>query len=428
MGCLTFNVDKTAAVDALKVPYFRKGLVNVLNGIGKYGVTRPYKTDAPFLVVWNYTNACNLRCKHCYQRADKQTADELTTQERFEIVDQLDEISVSAIAFSGGEPLMQSDFFDVADYAYNKGMYVSIATNGTLLTTQVVNRLKRSGVKYAEISLDGATSTTHDAFRGINGAFERTLHGIKNSVESGLFTCIAVTATKYNLNEIPKIITLSKEMKVDRIIIFNFIPTGRGKEIIKLDISPVEREDLLQLLYQELTDREIQIICTAPQYSRVCMEQSLKNNKDIYSPTHFAAQGFDGKAKELLDFMGGCGAGRLYCAIQPNGLVTPCVFLPIVVGNLRDRSLKDIWDNSKIMENLRDRSRLKRRCGHCEYKNFCGGCRARAYAYYDDYLAPDPGCIKELEEPSISFLPKKTCRFESVELEKIHEEHDGITL
>jgi radical SAM protein with 4Fe4S-binding SPASM domain len=418
LGCMTFNVDKSDAVDALTVPYFRKGLLNVLNGIGKYGVTRPYKTYAPFLVVWNYTNACNLRCKHCYQHADKETSDELTTEERFKIVDQLDENDVSAIAFSGGEPLMRRDFFEVASYAHDKGMYVSLATNGTLLTNEVLKKLKKVGVEYAEISLDGATKETHDAFRGINGAFEKTVQGIKNAVKSDLFTCVAVTATKHNINEMPKIIKLGKELGVNRIIIFNFIPTGRGKEIIRFDISPVEREDLLQLLYQELTHKEMQIICTAPQFSRVCMEQSLRHKKDIYSPTHFAAQDFDGKAKELMDFLGGCGAGRLYCAIQPNGLVTPCVFLPIVVGDLRKSSLKQIWDNSKVMEDLRDRSKLQGRCGHCEYKNFCGGCRARAYGYYNNYLAPDPGCIKELEEPSTSFYPKKTCEVEEDLLNK----------
>jgi radical SAM protein with 4Fe4S-binding SPASM domain len=419
VGCMTFNLDRTAAVDALKVPYFRKGLVNVLNGIGKYGVTRPYKTSAPFLVVWNYTNACNLRCRHCYQHADKPAPDELTTEERFEVVDQLDENSVSALAFSGGEPLMRKDFFEIAQYAHDKGMYISVATNGTLLTNEVLNRLKKSGVEYAEVSLDGATKETHDFFRGVNGAFDRTVQGIKNAVKAGLFTCIAVTATKHNIDEIPKIINFGKKLGVKRVIVFNFIPTGRGKEIISVDLSPIEREDLLKFLYKELTYGGLEVICTAPQFSRVCMEQSLRNNKDIFSPTHFAAQDFGGKANELLDFLGGCGAGRLYCAIQPNGLVTPCVFMPIVVGDLRKRSLKEIWDTSKVMDDLRDRTRLKGRCGHCEYKNFCGGCRARAYGYYGDYLAPDPGCIKELEESSISFAPKKTCRFEPVEPEKI---------
>ena len=403
LGCITFNVNKGETINALKVPYFKKGLLNVLSGIGMYGVTRPYRTPAPFLVVWNYTNACNLRCKHCYQRADKPTPDELTTKERFSVIDQLDENNVSALAFSGGEPLMRRDFYDVAKYAYERGLYVSVATNGTLLSRDTVARLKKSGVSYVEISLDGATKETHESFRGVEGCFEKTIQGIKNSVEAGIFTCIATTATKHNINEVPKVIELAKKIGVKRVIIFNFIPTGRGEEIVHLDLSPTEREDLLKYLYEELAGGRIETLCTAPQYSRVCLQQSLARGKDILSPTHFAALDFHGRAKQLADFLGGCGAGRLYCAIQPNGLVTPCVFMPIVVGDLRKQSLRDIWLNSKVMNELRDRDKLEGRCGRCEYKYICGGCRARAYAYYGDYLAPDPGCIRELEEPSTQF-------------------------
>jgi len=406
IGCITFDMDEKEVVSALKVPYFRKGIINVLNGIGRYGVTRPYITPAPFLVVWNYTNACNLKCKHCYQRADKPTPDELTTEERLAIVDQLDENNVSALAFSGGEPLMRGDFYEVARYAYEKGMYISVATNGTLLTKKTIARMKRSGVKYVEISLDGATKETHESFRGVKGCFEKTLRGIRNAVEAELYTCIATTATKHNLKEIPRIIELAKRLGVRRIIIFNFIPTGKGEEIAHWDLSPTERENLMKHLYKELVSGEIEALCTAPQYSRVCLQQSRIEGKDILSPTHFAALEFHGKAKQLADFLGGCGAGRLYCAIQPNGLVTPCVFMPIVVGDLRRQSLREIWLNSKVLNDLRDRDRLKGRCSRCEYRYVCGGCRARAYAYFGDYLAPDPGCIRELEEPSTEFTSK----------------------
>ena len=414
LGCMAFNVSWEETINALKVPYFKKGLLNVLNGIGMYGVTRPYRIPAPFLVVWNYTNACNLRCKHCYQRADKPTPDELTTRERFAVVDQLDENNVSALAFSGGEPLMRKDFYKVAKYAYDKGLHVSVATNGTLLTKDVATRLKNSGVGYVEISLDGATKETHESFRGVKGCFEKALRGIRNSVEAGIYTCIATTATEHNLDEIPRIIDLAKKIGVKRVIVFNFIPTGRGEEIVHLDLSPTEREDLLKYLYEELAGGQIETLCTAPQYSRVCLQQSLARGKDLLSPTHFAALDFHGKAKHLADFLGGCGAGRLYCAIQPNGLVTPCVFMPIVVGDLRKRSLREIWLNSKVMNDLRDREKLEGRCSHCEYKYICGGCRARAYAYYGDYLAPDPGCIRELEEPSTSFALKEEIKKVSI--------------
>ncbi|MEM0049791.1 MAG: radical SAM protein [Candidatus Bathyarchaeia archaeon] len=405
LGCIGLNVDRKYLKEALKAPYFRRGVVNVLSGIGLYGVTRPYKTPAPFLVVWNYTNACNLKCRHCYQRADRPTPDELSTEEKLAIVDQLVENNVSMIAFSGGEPLMSEDFFRVAKYAYERGLYVSIATNGTLLTKDNVARLKEAGVAYLEISLDGATKETHESFRGVDGCFEKTVRGIINSVEAGMFTCIATTTTKYNINEIPKIIDLARKLRVKRVIFFNFIPTGRGEEITQLDLSPTEREDLLKYLYKELVSGGIEVLSTAPQFSRVCLQQSLKDGADILSPTHFAALTLHGKAKQLVDFLGGCGAGRLYCAIQPNGLVTPCVFMPIVVGDLRKQPLKEIWMNSQVMNDLRNRSKLKGRCGHCEYKYICGGCRARAYAYHGDYLAPDPGCIRELEEPSLSCMP-----------------------
>ncbi|MEM1515649.1 MAG: radical SAM protein [Candidatus Bathyarchaeia archaeon] len=399
LGCIGLSVDKKYVIEALKLPYFRRGVVNVLSGIGIYGVTKPYRVPAPFLVVWNYTNACNLRCKHCYQRADKPTSDELTTEEKLAIVDQLVENNISMIAFSGGEPLICEDFFRVAKYAHERGLYVSIATNGTLLTKENIARLKEAGIAYLEISLDGATKETHNSFRGIEGCFEKTIKGIMNSVAAGMFTCIATTATKHNLYEIPKIIDLAKKLGVKRAIVFNFIPTGRGEEIIELDLTPSERENLLKYLYKELARGGIEALSTAPQFSRVCLQQSFIEGTDVLSPTHFASLTLHGKAKQLTDFLGGCGAGRLYCAIQPNGLVTPCVFMPIVVGDLRRQSLKEIWQNSQVMNNLRDRGKLKGRCGSCEYKYVCGGCRARAYAYYEDYLAPDPGCIRELEKP-----------------------------
>lgn len=403
LGCKAFGVDRNQAREAMRVPYFKKGLVNVLKGIGRYGITRPQRLAAPFLVVWNYTNACNLKCKHCYQRAEKPTPDELSTEKRLEVIDQLDKASVASIAFSGGEPLMRRDLFEVAEYAADKGMYVSVATNGTLLTEHVVEKLKGAGVGYVEISLDGARRETHDSFRGIAGCFDKTIRGIRNSVEGGLFTCIATVATKRNIYEIPDIVELGKSLGVKRIIVFNFIPTGRGENIVNLDLSPTQREQLLRYLYNELVKGEIEALCTAPQFSRVCLQQSLMNKRDILSPTHFAAMNFHGQTKQLADFLGGCGAGRLYCAIQPNGSVTPCVFMPIIVGDLRKESLQDIWLHSKVMNDLRDREKLKGRCGNCPYKYICGGCRARAYAYYHDYLTPDPGCIRELEEPSTPF-------------------------
>ena len=406
LGCVTFQIDVDAARSSLSIPYFKRGLINVLEGISRYGVTRPQRLAAPFLVVWNFTNACNLRCRHCYQRAGKPATDALPTEEAKAVIDQLDEMNVSSIAFSGGEPLMRRDFFKVAGYAAGKGLYVSVATNGTLLTKRNVQRLKEAGVDYVEVSLDGADAETQDSFRGFEGAFDRTVHGIRNAVEGELYTGIAVVSTRHNLYEIPEIIELAKGLGVDRVIVFNFIPTGRGAEMVNDDISLEQREELLKYLYRELFAGGIEALSTAPQYARVCLEQSLAKGRDITTPTHFASLKLHGRTKRLAYFLGGCGAGRLYCAIQPNGLVTPCVFMPIVIGDLRKKSLRDIWANSDVLRDLCNRDALKGRCGHCPYRNICGGCRARAYAYYGDYMAPDPGCIREREEPSASFSQK----------------------
>jgi radical SAM protein with 4Fe4S-binding SPASM domain len=413
LGSGAFNIEESMMKEALQTPYFRKGLLNVLNGIAQYGVTKPQRLAAPFLVVWNYTNACNLRCRHCYQNAEKPSADELSTEERLEVVDQLEKAHVSSIAFSGGEPLMRADFFQVAEHAARKGIYVSVATNGTLMTKQAVRKLKAAGVRYAEVSLDGATAETHDTFRGVPGSFGRTVEGIKNLVEEDVYTCIATTATKYNFYEVPSIVELAKMLHVKRVIVFNFIPTGRGQAILDMDLSPAQRERLLEYLYGELVKGDVEALCTAPQYARVCLQRSIADNRERLTPTHFVSADLHGQTRHLAEFIGGCGAGRMYCAIQPNGLVTPCVFMPITIGDLRKESLVSIWKRSDVLDDLSDRERLKGRCGRCQYRHICGGCRARAYAYYQDYLAPDPGCIRELEESSYQFARERKAAMEA---------------
>jgi MoaA/NifB/PqqE/SkfB family radical SAM enzyme len=166
---------------------------------------------------------------------------------------------------------MRKDFFEVARYASDKGLHVSVATNGTLLTNSVVERLERSGIAYVEVSLDGSDKETHESFRSVEGCFDKAIAGIRNSVEAGMFTCIATTATRHNIGQVPKIVALAKRLGVKRVIVFNFIPTGRGEDIVSLDLSPVQREILLEDLYEELTRGQIEVLCTAPQYSRVCV-------------------------------------------------------------------------------------------------------------------------------------------------------------
>jgi radical SAM protein with 4Fe4S-binding SPASM domain len=391
IGSTAFGADKDTMREYFSDPVARKGLINVMRSIGKYGITRPFKLAAPFLVVWNYTNACNLRCQHCYQSASEPLPDELSLDVKLDVIDQLSENDVVALAFSGGEPLMGADFFEVASYASRKNMYITLATNGMLLTKKMVDKLVECGVKYIEISLDGSTPESHDSFRGITGAWNRTIEGIKNAVErEELFVCVASTITKHNFGEVNALIDLAGELGTKRFLAFNFIPTGNAASIQDIDITPAMREELLETLFLRLKSGNLEVMTTAPQFARVCMSKS----KNTMAVAHFGTGETGDKTRMLAEFIGGCGAGRLYCALQPNGIVTPCVYMPIEIGDLRTERFIDIWENSGTLKQLRRRDDLLGNCGVCDFRNVCGGCRARAYAYTGNINGCDPGCIR----------------------------------
>jgi radical SAM protein with 4Fe4S-binding SPASM domain len=393
-------VEKSRVSKLFADSYVRRAINSIVAGFAEFGFNRPVQIHAPLLVVWNFTYKCNLKCKHCYSESGNVSKNELSTEEAINVVDQIADFGATSLAFSGGEPLMRKDFFEVARHAVEAGLYVSLATNGTLLNSENVQKLKDIGVHYVEVSLDGANAKTHDFFRGQTGAFELTLQGLKNCLNKDICTCIAVTATKNNLTEIPAVLEMSEKMGIDRFTLFNFIPTGRGKEIVEADPSPQEREELLYYLNKQLSEEhKIAILSTTPQLARVALQCQSPTQKDLIMPlAHMEAAKISKRARALADFIGGCGAGRFYCAISPEGNVQPCVFMPLVVGNLKTEKLEDIWLNSTVFKDLRDRQKLKGRCSRCEFKFVCGGCRARAYAYYDDYLMSDPGCIKKLSE------------------------------
>jgi len=396
-------VDKGASVFGGKredfINYFkdivpRRGLSLVLRSVAEYGITKPQKLVAPFLVVWDSTSMCNLKCKHCYANAGKLAPGELTTEERKKLIDDIYDAGVIALAISGGEPTIRKDFLEIVKYAHDKGLYVSVASNGTLITKKFAKKLKKTGVDYIEISLDHTDPKVHDKFRGVDGAWKKTVEGIKNCVDAGIVTCIATTVTKYNYDDVPKMVELAEKLKVDRFIAFNFIPTRRGKEIVDMDITPEQREKLLNFLYDKLEeDNGLEVFSTCPAYARISLEKVKEGEGKSVSPTHFADVPLSGRAIALADFIGGCGAGRNYCSVEYNGDMQPCVFIPIKVGNAMKDGFENVWKNSKVLKKLRDRELLKNGCGKCEYKYVCGGCRARAYAYYGDILASDPGCV-----------------------------------
>jgi radical SAM protein with 4Fe4S-binding SPASM domain len=318
--------------------------------------------------------------------------DELTLKEKLEVVNELADAGVVSIAFSGGEPLMHPDFFLIVKEVKRRGMHAAVATNGTLITKSMARRLKEIGINYVEVSLDFIRPEVNDEFRGVPGAWQRTVEGIRNSVQEGLYTAMATTVTKLNIGDVPDLIDFAKRVGVRRFIHFNFIPAGRGREIADLDLSPLERERLLKLLYEKSRTSGIEVLSTAPQYARVVLQESGEYS---VTPTHFyIGSGHEWEIQTLAEFIGGCGSGRLYCAIEPNGDVTPCVFIPqFVVGNLREQRFLEIWSRNLIFSAFRNREKLKGACSCCKYKYVCGGCRARSFSCFGDFTAPDVGCV-----------------------------------
>ncbi|HEY4682121.1 MAG TPA: radical SAM protein [Candidatus Acidoferrales bacterium] len=369
-----------------------RSLVNTAKSIAAFGLTTPQRFVAPLLVVWNITQACNLTCKHCYQDAShKPLADELTWEEKRHVLDQLADNYVPFIAFAGGEPLVCKDIWKVLEHCQKRKIHATVATNGTMLTKEVCQRLAELGVKYVEVSLDSIHAEEHDAFRGLKGAWHRSVQGIKNVVATpGLRAGMAACFTRANAHIADDMINLAKDLGCNTFVHFNFIPVGRGKEMAPFDLTPAQRENLLRTLNKHLQEGEISIMSTAPQFGRACIAHGPL---DGLMATGHAGSGKGKQAKTLSKYIGGCGAGRCYCSFQPNGKVNPCVYMPSQeVGDLRRQRFADIWNNS-LFEVLADREDRGDHCGVCDYRHYCGGCRARAVSYTGDVQAGDPGCV-----------------------------------
>jgi len=403
-GAMAFDVEEQQLRETFSDGYWAKGLASTIRGIAEFGVHRPFTPGAPFQVVWDVTTACNLNCRHCYATAGARGVDELSTREALEAIDMFARAGVTIIAFSGGEPLVRDDIFELVSHAAEQGIYVAMASNGTLITEEMAARMKNSGIRFLQISLDGVSAETHDAFRGVDGAFDRAVRGIKTAVANDFFVEISTTVTSHNYRELPDIIDYSEELGADWFMAYNFVPTGRGSDIADTDLSPSQREEMLHMLWRELKkDRDINVLSTAPQFARVALQMEGDTDEKTV-PTHFYNPTLGGQLADLAEFIGGCGAGRFYMAMKANGDLQPCVFFPLTVGSIRTDSFEEIWKNSEVLHRLRDRDRMQA-CSNCEYRYYCGGCRARAYGYTGDYLAADPGCInnqaayREVVEP-----------------------------
>ncbi|MDJ0720597.1 MAG: heme b synthase [Desulfobacterales bacterium] len=340
--------------------------------------------DTPLrLVAWETTRNCNLACKHCRASADLGPFDgELDTAASFRLLDQIAELGRPIVILTGGEPLLRDDIFDIARYGTDKGLRMVMAPNGTLITPEHARSMAESGIKRISVSLDGATKEKHDDFRGVPGAFEGALRGIELAKAAGIEFQINTTISKMNLDQIPKIQALAVELGAVAHHIFLLVPTGRGKYMIGQEIDAAEYEETLNWFYDQRDKTPLQLKATcAPHYYRILRQRAREEGKKVTFESH----GLDAVTRGCL---GGCG----FCFISHRGIVQPCGFLQVDSGNVTQESFADIWRGSKVFLALRNYDDLKGKCGECEYKRVCGGCRARAFEATGDMMDEEPLC------------------------------------
>lgn len=352
----------------------------------------------PRLIFWELTQGCNLACKHCRAEAQPERApDELSTEECLRIIDDITKDYKPVMVLTGGEPLYRPDLFELASYAHQKGARVCLASNGVLITEEIAKRIKDVGVQRVAISLDGATPEVHDAFRGIPGSWEGALRGADAVMRAGVEVQFNITVAQHNKAQIPAIVRLAEERGVSACHLFVLVPVGCGVQIAGREMLPADEvEAILEWLYEvsERTAIEVRATC-APQYHRIMRQQggagavararasaqaSLGEGKGHHMPGNRAAG-----AK-------GCLAGSGVCFISHNGQVQPCGYLPVAAGSVRNQPFKEVWEESRVFNDLRDPDLLGGKCGECEYRVACSGCRARAYYEHHHYLAEEPYC------------------------------------
>jgi radical SAM protein with 4Fe4S-binding SPASM domain len=332
----------------------------------------------PHVVAWNLTKRCNLSCSHCYISAGPfETAEsELSTAECRRVIDELVAVNPSPmLILSGGEPLLRDDLAEIASYASGRGATVVVGTNGTTLSEPRIAMLAGAGVSGVAVSVDSLDAGTHDHFRGGAHALERTKDALGRLREHRIDFVVQTTATPQNAAEIPKLLEWAAAEGAVCFNLYFLVPTGRGVDL--MDLEPRRIETLLaELAAAESRYRGTMMVRAkcAPHFMRHVHEA------DAESP--------------VLSYRTRCPCGIDYCRITPDGKLTPCPYMPTEAGDLRRQSFGEIWSGSKVFAELRERE-LGGRCGRCEYRMVCGGCRARALATTGDYLAEDPGCVYE---------------------------------
>ena len=381
----------------------------------------------PRLVFWEVTKGCNLRCIHCRATATElSSTNDLPTTKALNLIKQVSQSFLPILVLSGGEPLFRQDIFDLASYATSLGIRVALATNGTLVTKPMARKIADSGVRRVSISLDGVDAFTHDAFRGMPGAFDAALRGFRNLRELGMSLQINMTIARHNSQQLPAVLRLAKEIGADALHTFLLVPVGCGVDIASEQMVPAEEyEEILNWFYDRSLEGGIELKATcAPHYFRVLRQRRAAERRaaasisreagapvttgrrDSIGPTEMTMPGSTGIAlhphaaepgpshpQGMNAMTKGCLAGTGVCFISHRGEVYPCGYLPVLAGDLNNQSFAEIWENARVFQQLRNTDNLKGKCGYCEFRSLCMGCRARAFAASGDYLDEEPFCV-----------------------------------
>ena len=322
------------------------------------------------IISWNSTNQCNMYCDHCYRDSGMPNSDELDTEEAKTMIEDIAAAGFKIMIFSGGEPLMRKDILELISYASKNGMRPVLGSNGTLLNYTLACELKEAGLMGIGISLDSMDKGKHDQLRKYTGAWEEAVQGMVFCREAGLRFQIHTTVMDWNQGELEAITDFAVDQEAVAHHTFFLVPTGRGVNIESTSLQAKEYEDVITRIMkkQKAVSIELKPTC-APQFMRIADQIGLK-----------------------MRYSRGCLAGTSYCIISPRGLVQPCAYMDLVVGDVRKIPFNIIWQDSAVFKNLRSLD-YKGYCGQCRYKYSCGGCRARAAFYNDgDYMEAEPWC------------------------------------
>lgn len=327
-----------------------------------------FVSSSPITIKWEITRGCNLKCEHCYARANKTLSNELKTAEIKKLLDRLNEIGTISLHFTGGEPFARGDFIDILEYANKHNFSMTILTNATLITKNLAKRLSSINIHYVQVSLDGSNAEIHDKIRGVPDAFNLTISGIKNLIENGIKVSVAATFSKNNFEDVEKIYELAKNLGASSFLFGFVFPVGRGKDNFKH----------LCLSWKEM--RKIQ---------KFLVKKAKKNrNFPVYVDE---AIGTLDESKWRFPV---CKAARIMITITAEGNIVLCPMLPnVVFGNVRDNDILEIWERSPMLTYIRDVKNIKGHCSKCPNLLSCGGgCKAMSYMENNDLMSSDPFC------------------------------------